>query len=133
MPFPVEEIYIKRTEERLGAEFPSSFRMTVMRDNGGEIETAEDYWQLFPFFDESDKKRLSRTSNDIVRETQSARKWPNFPVDCIAIASNGSGDLLVFKRLTSSDRKLEDTVYFWSHETGELEKKASSFSELVQD
>jgi len=131
MPFPVEEIYIKKTEEKIGTEFPSSFRMKMMRDNGGEIETEDDNWQLFPFFDESDKKRLSRTYNDIVRETQSAKKWSNFPADCIAIASNGSGDLLVFKRLANPDRKIEDTVYFWSHETGKLEKVASSFSELI--
>jgi hypothetical protein len=131
MPFPVEEIYIKKTEEKLETEFPSSFKMKMMRDNGGEIETDEDNWQLFPFFDESDKKRLSRTSNDIVRETQLARKWPNFPADCIAIASNGSGDMLVFKRLANPDRILDDTVYFWSHETGELQIAASSFSELI--
>ncbi len=96
-----------------------------------EIETDEDNWQLFPFFDESDKKRLSRTSNDIVRETQSARKWPNFPDDCVAIASNGSGDLLVFKRLANHDKKLDDAIYLWSHETGDLQMVASSFSELI--
>ena len=131
MPFPVDEIYIKQTEEKLGVEFPPSFKTKMMLDNGGELATEEDDWQLFPFFDSSDKKRLSRTSNDIVRETGLAKKWPNYPADCIAIASNGSGDLLVFKREFPQVKKLEDTVYFWSHETGELEKVSSSFSGLT--
>lgn len=131
MPFPVDGIYIKQAEEKLGVEFPSSFRTKMMRDNGGELATEEDDWQLFPFLDSSDKKRLSRTSNDIVRETGLAKKWPNFPSDCIAIASNGSGDLLVFKRGAPPAKKLEEVVYFWSHETGKLEEVASSFSELT--
>jgi hypothetical protein len=104
----------------------------MMRDNGGELATEEDDWQLFPFFDSSDKKRLSRTANNIVRETDMAKKWPNFPADCIAIASNGSGDLLVYKRESSQATKLEEVVYFWSHETGELNKVSSSFSELSE-
>ena len=131
MPFPVVEIYIKQTEEKLGVEFPPSFKTKMLLDNGGELTTEEDDWQLFPFFDSSDKKRISRTSNDIVRETGLAKKWSNYPVDCIAIASNGSGDLLVFKREFPQAKILEDTVYFWSHETGELEKVSSSFSELT--
>ncbi len=131
MPFPVNEEYIKQAEEKLGVEFPPSFKMKMMKDNGGELATEEDDWQLFPFFDSSDKKRLSRTSNDIVRETELAKKWPNFPPDCVAIASNGSGDFLVFKRESSQAKKLEDVVYFWSHETGELEQVSSSFSELT--
>lgn len=131
MPFPVDEIYIKQTEEKLGVEFPNSFKIKMMKDNGGEIATAQDDWQLFPFFDSSDKKRLSRTSNNITRETEIAKKWPKFPPDCIAIASNGSGDVLVFKRGSPQTKKLEDTVYSWSHETGELDKVSSSFSELT--
>src|SRR3990170_4663917 len=128
MPFPVDEIYIKQTEEKLGVEFSPSFKTKMMLDNGGELATEEDDWQLFPFFDSSDKKRLSRTSNDIVRETEMSKKWPNFPDDCIAIASNGTGDLLVFKREFPQTKKLEDRVYFWSHETEELDIVSSSFS-----
>ena len=131
MPFPVDEIFIKQTEEKLGVEFPSSFKAKMMMDNGGELATEEDDWQLFPFFDSSDKKRLSRTANNIVRETEVAKKWPNFSANCVAIASNGSGDLLVFKRESSQAKKLEEVVYFWSHETGELEIVSSSFSELT--
>jgi hypothetical protein len=131
VPFPVNEIYIRQTEEILNVEFPTSFKIKMMKDNGGEVATEEDDWQLFPFFDSSDKKRISRTSNNITRETEMARKWSNFPPDCIAIASNEAGDLLVFKRESSLTRKLEDAVYFWSHETGNLDKLSSSFSELA--
>ncbi len=132
MPFPVEEIFIRQTEEKLRVEFPTSFKMKMLQDNGGNFTNEEDEWQLFPFFDSTDQKRLSRTSNDIVRETASAKKWHNFPPDCVAIASNGLGDLLVFKRVDIQSRKLEETVYSWSHETGELQVAASSFSGLMK-
>lgn len=130
MPFPLDEIYIQQAESMLNVAFPPDFRSKMLQDNGGEIETEEDHWKIFPFRDASDKKRLSRTSNDIVRETEMAKKWPAFPADCIAIAANGSGDFLVFKREAPSSRSLENAVYCWLHETGELQKAAPSFSEL---
>ncbi len=59
--------------------------------------------------DDSDRKRLSRTANDIVRETEAAREWDEFPADVVAIAGDGSGDALVL--LPGSDE-----IYIWSHE-----------------
>lgn len=131
MPFPVDEKYIVQTEQKLGVRFPESFRAKMQAENGGEVETSPDAWRLYPFFDTSDKKRLKRTSNDIVRETQSARKWESFPPDAVAIGANGGGDQLVFLR-SSQSGNLGPAVYWWDHETGTVHELAVDFSQLMK-
>ena len=98
-----------------------------MKDNGGEIETSPDVWQLYPFCDTSDKKRLKRTCSDIVRET--ARAWPGFPDGAVAIGSNGGGDQLILLP-AQEDGILQEAVLWWDHETGSVSKVADSFDEL---
>ena len=128
MPFPVAEQFIVETERKLGVLFPASFRARMSQNNGGELSTKEDDWQLYPFFDTSDRKRLSRTSNDIVRETASARKSRGFPPEAVAIGANGLGDHLVF--LPSREPTiLEPWPFIWLHETGELQPTQISFDE----
>ena len=129
MPFPIDEKYILQTEQKLGTKFPASFREKMMRDNGGEIEAFEDTWELHPFFDTSDKKRLKRTCNDIVRETASAKEWDNFPTGAVAIGANGCGDQLVFLP-SDNPAILQDAVFWWDHETGDVERIADDFEEL---
>jgi hypothetical protein len=68
-------------------------------------------WTLFPVFETTDRRRITRTANHIVRETRAARAWPGFPEDAIAIAENGGGDLLIVRG------KSEDGE-FGDHETG---------------
>jgi len=46
MPFPVALGFIEETERKLGVSFPVGFRARMSRDNGGEISTDEDDWQL---------------------------------------------------------------------------------------
>jgi len=129
MPFPVDEKYIQQTEQKLGVRFPVSFRERMMQDNGGEVETPQDTWQVYPFMDTSDKKRIKRTCNDITRETASARQWASFPQEAVAIGANGSGDQLVL--LPSADPGiLQDAVFWWDHETGAVNKVAEDFKEL---
>jgi hypothetical protein len=130
MPFPLEESHIAATETKLGVKFPSSYRQRMMRDNGGEVETGDDAWQLYPFLDNSDRKRLTRTCNDIVRETQNARGWDTFPADAIAIGANGSGDQLVLLKNSENESELSSIVYWWDHETGRTYEVAEDFSEL---
>ena len=67
----------------------------MMRENGGELMTDEDDWLLFPFLDKSDIKRICRTCNYIVLETENARQWDSFLRNGIAIATNGCGENLV--------------------------------------
>ena len=132
MPFPVDNDFIDRAAAKLGIRFPPSFVAHLHRSNGGEIDVADDTWQIFPVFDDSDPRRLKRTSNDIVRETKLAREWPGFPSNGVAIASNGTGDKLVFLPSEPEDR-LAGRVYWWDHETGELTAVADDFSDFVDD
>lgn len=131
MPFPVNAEYIELTEEKLGAKFPHSFRVKMEKENGGEVQTPPDAWELYPFFDTSDRKRTKRTSNDIIRETESAKNWIGFPEQAIAIGSNGCGDQLIFLRDTEK-LVLDARVFWWDHETGTIHKLADDFSELMR-
>lgn len=131
MPFPIDEKYIAQTEQQLGVIFPPRFKVKMIQMNGGEVIADDDLWQLFPFFHQADKKRIKRTCNHIIVETKQAQQWLGFPTDAIAIASNGSGDLLIFKKLDNV-QQLEDTVYRWSHETAALKVVAQHFDQLKQ-
>jgi hypothetical protein len=131
MPFPVDDKYIVQTEEKLAAKFPNSFEEKMKLENGGEIETPPDVWLLYLFFDTSDRKRLKRTTNDIIKENKSAQEWTGFPNNAVAIGGNDVGDQLVFLRLESTKAILGKIVYWWDHETGDLNKVANDFSELL--
>lgn len=131
MPFPIDEKYIAQAEQQLGLIFPPRFKVKMIQMNGGEVIADDDVQQLFPFFDQSDKKRIKRTCNHIIYETKQAKQWQDFPSDTIAIASNGSGDLLIFKKLDNV-QQLEDTVYRWSHETAALKVVTQHFDQLKQ-
>lgn len=133
MPFPLDEKYIFETEQELGILFPNNFKAKMIKENGGELKTVDDDWQVIPFFDKSDKKRISRTCNHILLETKQARSWDNFPSNGIKIASNGCGDFLLLMPTKLNDKKLSDEIYLWFHETGEIEKVADSIEELVNN
>ena len=128
MPFPVDIQFVKAAEQLLGVLFPPSFVVRMVRQNGGEVFAGGDCWQLYPFFDSSDRTRLKRTCNDIVRETKSDRDRPGFPSKAVAIATNGTGDRLVL--IAAEDGMLSHEVYWWDHETDALNKVADDFSEL---
>lgn len=130
MAFPVDAEYIAATEHRLGVSFPAEFTRRMRQNNGGEAEAGGDWWQLHPFRDASNRKRLSRTSNDIVVETEVARRSSGFPDDAIAIGANGTGNHLVLARAESDPTKLGPEVYEWDHETGRLSVVATSFDQL---
>lgn len=131
MPFPVDERYITETEKKLGTKLPFDYVKKMKKENGGEVESLTDAWVLYPIFDSSDKQRLKRTCNDVVRETQNARAWTGFPADAVAIGSNGCGDQLVLLRDTQSPEALASEVYWWDHETEVLTKVAGKFDDLV--
>ena len=131
MPFPVDPKYIRDSEGKLSTTFPSMFKGKMMRDNGGSIEAAGDTWWLYPFFDSSDKKRIARTCNDIVRETRRMRDWSSFPPGAVAIGSNGTADQLILVPRAEAADELGPAVYWWDHKTGELQKVAEDFAELL--
>ena len=61
MPFPVDAKFVRQAEEKLFASFPSSFKGRMLRGNGGGMDAGGDTWELYPFLDFSDRKRLART------------------------------------------------------------------------
>lgn len=129
MPFPLDLRFVQLAQEKLGRKLPIGYANRMMRANGGEVKVGNDTFNLYPILDTSDRKRLARTCNDIVRETTSARAWPDFPTNAVAIGDNGGGDKLVFLA-DEVDQRYADAVYFWDHETGELHLVADMFEEL---
>lgn len=129
MPFPLDIEFVRLTEAKLGRKLPLGYVAKLCRDNGGAVKGDTDLWWLYPIFDDSDRKRLKRTCSDILRETTSARRWPDFPPEALAIGHNGGGDKLVFLPEPTTDR-YADAVYWWDHETGELNQVADAFEEL---
>lgn len=127
MPFNLSEEQLEQSELELGAKFPHEYREAMKLDNGGEASTEEDDWEFYPIRDTSDRKRLSRTCNHVITETESCRGFGNFPENAIAIAGNGLGDQMVLVREGSS---IKPNVYLWLHETGELQELAGSFNAI---
>jgi cell wall assembly regulator SMI1 len=85
MAFPVSEDKFMDAETALGMRFPDPLRNRLKIQNGGEVSASDDGWLLYPVRDASDRKRLSRTANDIVTETKNAREWRGFPPAAIEL------------------------------------------------
>jgi hypothetical protein len=128
MPFPIEEKYIIETESDLNVKFPTEFKNRMIKSNGGELATDEFGFELYPFFDKSDRKRISRTCNHIGLETENAREWDGLPKNGIAIASDGFGNQIIL--IHNGNGILTDEIYFWDHEVREIKKIAESIIEL---
>jgi hypothetical protein len=112
MPFPTTKANVERAEQALGRALPSAMRDRLVRRNGGELVADDDQgWQLHPVWDETDRRTIARTTSHLVSETEEARTWETFPKGAVAIASNGTGDLLILCA------ESED-VQLWDHETG---------------
>ena len=73
MTFPIDDSEIEKTEAKLGLKLPEAFRNAMKIENGGEILTDDDQWDLYPLLDTADRKRLSRTCGDIIKETAAAK------------------------------------------------------------
>ena len=129
MPFPIEQRFVKQTEEKLGRALPVGYVVRMCQSNGGGIRTDTDYFELHPILDTTDRKRLARTCNDILRETKSACERPDFPSGALVIGNNGGGDLLVLLPDPVAPRYAE-AVYWWDHETGEINWLADTFEDL---
>lgn len=126
MSFSTTEDRICAEEAKLGTRLPSGYRNRLIAQNGGELDTHGDDWQVFPVFDDGDRKRAGRTAQHIYRETQTARQWHGFPEDAVAVAANGSGDLLVF--VGERGDRLAGLLYHWEHETAKLTPTSLDFT-----
>jgi len=130
MPFPVSPEEIAKTEAKAGFTFPTGFKLRLSKDNGGKIEIADDDWQLIPFLDTTDRKRISRTCNDIVKETASMRELSDFPANAFVVAKNGSECCLILLPETEDSTRLGETIYLRDMETGEYEPVADSLDAI---
>jgi len=128
MPFDLAPSFVEAAEREIGGTLPASYVAAMRASNGGELDVLGDDWQQYPIADTSDRKRLARTANHMIKETQSLLQWPTFPKQGLAIAWNGSGDQLLLLR---EGNVFAEAVYHWSHETGALTKIANAFSELA--
>jgi hypothetical protein len=127
VPFNLEERFIAAAEQEFGASLPYSYRQAMMTNNGGEVFACDDVWNLHPILDASDRKRVKRSCNDILRETAFMGDWPGWPENTLAIGSNGGGDRLVLLKV---NRRFEPTIYVWLHDSSELLAVADGFSDL---
>ncbi|MEK4907090.1 SMI1/KNR4 family protein [Niallia sp. FSL M8-0099] len=83
-----------------------------------------DEWILYPIKTQINSKK---TWDNVVRQNKEARD-ERMSEDLIAIGDDGSGDLLCFKKV---NRKIEDTIFLWNHETRELDEYAASLEEFI--
>jgi SMI1-KNR4 cell-wall len=130
MPFDLSESWVLDLENQLGARLPEAYRIAMLVDNGGALsllngKALDDSWWLYPIEDRTDRKRLSRSANYVLKETLSCRAWESFPANGLAIADNGSADQLLF---LLGDAQFDSTVYHWNHETGLVTVMAPDFS-----
>ena len=128
MPFDLDERYVQAVDQALGVSLPTSYRLAMMKSNGGTVSTESDDWDLYPIADDSDRKRLARTLNGVVPETERARAWRGFPSAAVALGRNGEGDQLVF---LADGQRLGPEVFIWRHETCELVRVADDFAAFV--
>jgi len=134
MAFPVEEKFIEIAEAELGIKFPESFRNKMMKLNGGCVQLPDEdevgYYELNPFYDTSDKKRIKRTCNSIVHETKTYREQYGLPQNLIVLADS-DGDLLIYR--IEENGKIDPKVYWRDRDTEELVIVANDFSDLKVD
>ena len=111
---------ILEAEHQIGVCFPESLKNVWRISNGLELPGG---WQLYPIFDKNSPRK---TCNHICYENTKGR-WPSMEQSLISIANNGTGNQLVLKKTVTA---LEDTIYVWNHETGEIKEWSKDFEYL---
>lgn len=126
--FDIQEEQVAVAEEALRRRLPPIYRAIMMANNGGSAYDNQDQWDIHPIRDASDRKRLSRSCNDILLETQAALQWERFPVDALAIGGNGFGDVMILLPSESDPAGYGDRIFAFWHETGDVKLLAEDFS-----
>jgi hypothetical protein len=125
--FPTRKERIAAAEEQLGAQLPPEYRNRLASHNSGDLMTAGDKWRVFPVLDTTDARTSARTANHLVVKAQQASGRSGFPAGAVAIAENGSGDLLVF-RPGPIKGTLGGRLERWDHVTGQCTPTALDYS-----
>ena len=116
----VTDLDIKSAEEQLEVLFPEQYKDLFKLSNQAQI----DEWILFSI---KDPRNSKRTWDDIVRQNQDMRD-EEMAENLISIGEDGTGDKLCYKIV---DTIVDDKIYIWYHETGELEEVASNLKEFI--
>ena len=130
MPFTLDYKWIEQAEEKLNRKLPEVYKEEIQEENGGEADTYEEIWELYHICDNSDKKRFSRTWNDIIKHTEDLQDYEGFPEEALTIATNGAGDELILLPNKNNKSIYDDTIYVWSHETCEVIEVAKNIKEI---
>jgi hypothetical protein len=129
--FGTTEEAIAKAEAALGRKFPPSFRAWLLENNGHNIEGVS----VFPVMDPRDPRM---TWDSIDRQFRDCwTSWlSNFDDEgrdfthLLPFADYGTGDYYCFD-YSRSDSHGETPVVRWSHETGDTDNRAESFSEFA--
>ncbi len=128
MSFPLDLDRIHDIEKTLGRRLPASYVAHMQQANGGN--TPGDAWILHPIADTSDRTRLKRTANHILRETEKARQYPGLPKDALVIGEDMENRLLLLVPDPDATDRFASAVYFWHPFHMELTKVVDDFSEF---
>jgi hypothetical protein len=128
MSMPVTIEVIGKTEESMGVSFPAAFKLKMSQYNGGHVDLSGESWFLLPFEDLSSRSSIRKTAQNIRVETQAAiEAGLGFPVEGVAIAHNGAGDLLFLKR---DGAVMSPEVWTFRLRGGEITKTLDDVAEL---
>lgn len=112
-------------ESKLGRRLPETFRNWLLKNNGRSLDGVS----IFPVFDARSPKN---TWNSISRQ----QEWTDLhastserPRPLLAFAEFGTGDAYCFDYRNDPSAS-EPPVVRWSHENGDCEFRASSFTEF---
>jgi hypothetical protein len=127
---------LRAVERQLGCQLPEGYAAAMHTHNGGELPTESDLWELYPIPGWPEQRVGHNAYGDLVSETFARRGRSLFPEGAVALADNGLGDQLCF--LPDVDLQLEPgalqvlapALWFWQHDTGELERLADAFESL---
>ncbi len=128
---------LRTVERKLQCRLPEAYAAAMHNHNGGELPTDTDLWELYPVPGWPEQRVGHNAYGDVVSETSARRGRSLFPDGAVAIADNGLGDQLCF--LPEPQQAAEDNgdlpslapaLWFWQHDTGELEKVADQFQDL---
>lgn len=132
MPLRIDIKYIEELEAELKVNFPEKYKRRMIRKNGGVIETRNNVWYLYPFYDQSDNDQIIRTFQHIGLENTDMWIWETFPAEAIAVGRNEYLDFMIL--LPEKDRpdQLSETIYLWSRSTGSVRELAEDINELEE-
>ena len=122
---------IAKAEAALGRAFPPSFKAWLLQNNGRSIEGVT----IFPVNDRRDPRMTWDSIDRRFREGW-AQWLDNFADEqrdfthLLPFADYGTGDYYCFD-YSRLDSQGESPVVRWSHETGDTDDRAATFSEFV--